>query len=642
MHTASDTRRTRWNRCLTYALSGSILLAAPSAASAAQARHTTAHNSRAVAFVSRTQPRALMSASKSAARDDRALVSDAKSLRRCIQAHPGRCAAARKSLQHAGALLAKAERHFSHLAGATGRSNSGAKAASAWQGVREAPKLTVSGQTLSWNKVDGVATYLLVRRVPGQAPQDSIVNGTSVTPPPVPGVTVHYNVRTTANWSAWSQEVAISYPKASEPVSAPETPKTPKTVESVKAPDTQSAPQLTVSGQKLSWNAISGISTYVLDTKAPGQADQYTEVTGTSVTPAAIAGETVHYSVRTAVEGSAWSTEAAISFPAAKESTPPKKEEAPVQSAPAGPFTMGVNAGTSTFELPYIQTVAAKTVRMDIGITSSVTEVESLVEFYAKQGIRLLLLAGFEDRVASPAETANVANWAAAVGPGGTFWKGKSMPANTAVTDIEFGNETSYTYQFSNNSSSAYAARAQEYALRFREAANQVKAVNPNVGLLAQGDSGGNGPAWVNNMFAAVPELAQLAAGFTVHPYGSNGMGRLEELISQTAANGASNVPVWITEWGLASDNGNCLSDNYGFNKCMTYAEAATQLTSSMASIRAKLGGRLAAFYLYHVRDQKASGTSTEREAYFGALQSNGATKGAYTTTVQSLIAANS
>jgi hypothetical protein len=45
--------------------------------------------------------------------------------------------------------------------------------------------------------------------------------------------------------------------------------------------------------------------------------------------------------------------------------------------------------------------------------------------------------------------------------------------------------------------------------------------------------------------------------------------------------------------------------------------------------------------YLYHVRDHAPSGASTGREEYFGALQSNDTPKGAYTTAVQTLIAAN-
>jgi hypothetical protein len=46
--------------------------------------------------------------------------------------------------------------------------------------------------------------------------------------------------------------------------------------------------------------------------------------------------------------------------------------------------------------------------------------------------------------------------------------------------------------------------------------------------------------------------------------------------------------------------------------------------------------------YLYETIDQASTGTATEREDYFGLLQLNGASKGAYTTEVESLLSTNS
>ncbi len=73
----------------------------------------------------------------------------------------------------------------------------------------------------------------------------------------------------------------------------------------------------------------------------------------------------------------------------------------------------------------------------------------------------------------------------------------------------------------------------------------------------------------------------------------------------------------------------------------MTYAEAAGTLESSISAMRAKYGSRLRDVYLFQARDQQSTGSSTEREGYCGALQSNQATKGAYTTAVQSLLSNN-
>lgn len=312
---------------------------------------------------------------------------------------------------------------------------------------------------------------------------------------------------------------------------------------------------------------------------------------------------------------------------------------------------MGVVAGSAlTFERPFIQQLGAHTARMEFEIGTPTSQMTPIIEAYARAGIRPLLLASFHGTLPSTAEAQNLASWAATFGPGGTLWQGKSFPAGTAVTDIEFGNETSFAYQYSDTSSasnwyalSSYAVRAQTYALRFEDAQVAIQTANSKVGLLAQADDGDSGSsAWVDNMFAAVPDLAGRVAGWTVHPYGPKWQTKIDELISSTAAHGASSaIPIYVTEWGLASDNGRCLSDNYGWNQCMTYGEAATTLSSTVSAMRARYGSRLAAFYLYQAHDQQASGASTDRESYFGALQSNEAPKGAYTTTVESLLAAN-
>jgi hypothetical protein len=73
----------------------------------------------------------------------------------------------------------------------------------------------------------------------------------------------------------------------------------------------------------------------------------------------------------------------------------------------------------------------------------------------------------------------------------------------------------------------------------------------------------------------------------------------------------------------------------------MSYQEAASTLTSSVAEIRKALAGRLRSFLLYQVRDQAASGASGGRESYFGALQQNLQPKGAYSAAVQAFLASS-
>jgi hypothetical protein len=397
--------------------------------------------------------------------------------------------------------------------------------------------------------------------------------------------------------------------------------------------DVLAAPTMSVSGTTVSWTPTSGVSSYVFVRKVPGQTAQYSIVNGTSITPPVVPGTTVTYGVRTNVTGSAWAQEVSITYPSTTTTSP-----TPI----SGTFKMGVAAGSAlSYELSFLKLLGAHTARLTYGIGTSASSMASVIDAYARAGIRPLLLATFYGRNATQAEAQNLGTWAATYGPGGSFWAGKTYPANTAVTDIEFGNETSYTYQFSDNSSSTYAARAQTYALRAKDAASAIAAANPSVGLLAQGDNAQQGTAWVTNMFHAVPDLGQRVAGWTIHPYGPNWATRIDSTINSAASMGSAAKPIWVTEWGLSTDNGRCLSDNYGYNKCMTYGEAATTLHTALAGMLSRYGTRLGAFFLYQAHDQYATGTSTGREAYFGGLQSNSAAKGAYTTEVKADLAAH-
>jgi hypothetical protein len=590
----------------------SMLAVAPGIASASPKAKAAAKGRAAVARLNH--------ASKVQRAADHRLVVEARALKRCQRRRAGACTAQRRAVQSAGVRLHRAQRRLNRVARRQARrARSGATVS--------APVITVSGQKLSWNAVSNVNKYVFVRKVPDQADQYSLVKGTSITPPAVPGKTVRYSVRADTSGSAWSQEVSITYPDV-EVSTAPAPAPTPSV-------DLLAAPALTVSGTSLAWNQVGTVTTYVLLRRVTGEADQYTVVAGTSTTPAAVAGKTARYSVRTAIDGSAWSSEVSITYPEAPATAP---APAPV----SGSFQMGLVGGTAhTYELSFLQAAGARTARIDFAIGTPATKLATDVEAYAKAGIRPVLLATFYGRVPTTVEAQNLATWAAAYGPGGTFWVGKSYPTSVMPTEIEFGNETSYSYQWADNSLSTYAARAQSYAQRAKDAAVAITAANENVGLLAIGDNAVNQSAWMTNMLKAVPNLADLVNGWTIHPYGPNWATRIDSTVNSAKTGGARDLPIWVTEWGLSSDNGRCLSDNYGFNKCMTYDEAASTLHSALAGMQSRYGSRLGAFFLYQAHDQYATGTQTGREAYFGATQSNGAAKGAYTAEIKSELAAN-
>ena len=194
-----------------------------------------------------------------------------------------------------------------------------------------------------------------------------------------------------------------------------------------------------------------------------------------------------------------------------------------------------------------------------------------------------MLLATFYGRVPSTTEAQNLARWAAAYGPGGTFWQGKSYPANMARRRSSSATRRATATSSPTTRWATYAARAQSYAQRAKDAAVAIRAANRNVGLLAIGDNAVNQSAWMTNMLKAVPNLADLVAGWTIHPYGPSWATRIDSTVNSAKAAGARDLPIWVTEWGLSTDNGRCLSDNYGFDKCMTLHEAASTLHSALA-----------------------------------------------------------
>jgi hypothetical protein len=70
----------------------------------------------------------------------------------------------------------------------------------------------------------------------------------------------------------------------------------------------------------------------------------------------------------------------------------------------------------------------------------------------------------------------------------------------------------------------------------------------------------------------------------------------------------------------------------------MSYEEAASMLKSVSGEIEQLLGSRLGDFILYQIRDQKPTGTTTDSEMYFGALQHELQSKGNYTAAVRTLL----
>ena len=547
-----------------------LTIGASAAGASSRHAHSTAHacSSEAIATAARTLPRPLSAASKRAKQADRVLVSRAKALKRCLsihRAHPKRCNATRHAVQRAGSRLASAEKGLARIARTTGKAASSPNKGS--DSSRIAPKLTVSGETLKWSQVAHIGTYVLSRKVPGQADQYTVVNGTSITPPPVPGVTVRYSVRTTASGSAWSSEQPITY--------AP--------VETV---DAQSAPAITVSGKTLNWNAIATVNTYVLATQVPGEAEQYSVVSGTSTTPPAVPGATVRYSVRTAVDGSAWSAEVSISYPAATLPPAPAPPP-PVTTEPSG-VIIGTNDALGWGPEVAHKILAAGLTSARVGGGPGINNVQRAREEGFTNNLDIIGNTPDDARLA----TVNTASWTQA-----TLAEVKEAVAN-GDTLVEVGNEM--YLKGGSPHGATNAAEPAKYAEMYMSLANAVDAAGIK-GVKLLFNSFGNyvrsdgawsevakGGGWIADALAAQPGLKARVDGFTGHPYGLAGEnqeddwgpGAMEVQHNQAVALGFVNTEYYVSEFGVEVEAGGVTGSNSPAQQAERVKAVYTELIS--------------------------------------------------------------
>lgn len=299
-------------------------------------------------------------------------------------------------------------------------------------------------------------------------------------------------------------------------------------------------------------------------------------------------------------------------------------------AAAATRFQIGV-AGNRHPDVGQTKSLGVSIVRLPAAADASPDSLEAPVAAFEAQGIRPVLLAEYGwDRDPTVPEARNVGTWARRFG--------------TRIAGIEWGNETFSRHARGPSSGGVYG-RTVAVALR------AVRAGNPRVPLLVQADDGNTGlEDAVRDMFAAAPGLKRRSAniGWTIHPYGTQWMARMDRLISQVTRFGgkvSARHPIWVTEFGLATDDGRTLHasgtpNNYGWNPAMSFGEAAQILRDTVEGMRARYGSRLRTFMYFQREDQAMPGASTEREGYFGLLRKGGGDKGPLTAEFRRLATA--
>lgn len=291
---------------------------------------------------------------------------------------------------------------------------------------------------------------------------------------------------------------------------------------------------------------------------------------------------------------------------------PPPVDPPPVDPPPVSTgFKFGLVCRVDTADIAHAKNLGAKVVRVEWNYNRVGSDLDELVNGHAANGVKVQPLAGFNSGL--PSSAGKIREWALRHGPQGTG----------RITHIEWGNETSYQYQHGG----ACQEWAHTYATCAKLAAESL--VGTGVGLLVQADDA-SGWKWTKFLAEQVPDLGKhpSVVGIVLHPYGPGGHEKLANTINDWKANGWPDLPIYCTEWGIATNNGGTMNpDNYGFTRALSYQQAADLLKSEMAFYRANK--RVTELLYYMSVDGNAS--SNDREACFGLLTSNGGDKGPLT-----------
>jgi hypothetical protein len=219
-------------------------------------------------------------------------------------------------------------------------------------------------------------------------------------------------------------------------------------------------------------------------------------------------------------------------------------------------------------------------------------------------------------------------------GPGGDFWREHPELPQVAPTHFEIYNET-YLEVFTNND-----VNPGRYARLVKAAAIAGRAANPNAKFLIQADTfytyaPGDYRQYIDDMYAAVPDLNKYFDGAAVHPYSSGlspahytaggntrwQFGRLAEIRERLAAHGGTDKPLWLTEIGWST----CPADD----DCVSEDRHADYVRTMFELLRGKYSDYVAGVFLYHMHDWGPR-VADDKEYWFGLTRPDGSKKPAW------------
>lgn len=277
---------------------------------------------------------------------------------------------------------------------------------------------------------------------------------------------------------------------------------------------------------------------------------------------------------------------------------------------------IGLHTGARDIDYRATKSLRPRLVRVGgLSADMSRAQIDTIAKEYAKTNTRIIALVDFNGAAPAEAVSRNIGSWA-------------NVPG---VEAIEFGNEP-----WLQNEAWDYA----QYARSFKTAQQAVNAVNPNMTLIAVGDSANRSHRPGLRVMQALKAVGVKPKAIQIHPYGPNYINRLQDARRDIAEVGwANQVDIWVTEVGLSTDNGRTVrqggaANNYGWNTSMSYSEASQVITKITSDLQLQGIKRI---ILYMGTDYRNPGTSDEREYFFGLTKADGSDKGELSATARRL-----
>lgn len=357
-------------------------------------------------------------------------------------------------------------------------------------------------------------------------------------------------------------------------------------------------------------------------------------VTATAYSPAG--GESTATSVISVGSQAVDAKAIAAAVPVATKPSPPTEEAAPPVTAnednsvpslatAASNLVIGIDGGYfewSEEEVEMRAQLGAAVTRHEWDINAPVNAQDHLVYVAAaKVHTRIHALLGANELGSASHYKEWVIAFIKRYGKGGSFWAEhpELNEAKYAIQTFELGNEPYYG-----------GMTATQYAQTVRPTLEAVHAQNLPAKLILPSVIHGSDTSWMDTLYQNIPNLNEYFYAFADHPYWyghspstpGNGspLERLATLRKRMNEQGASNKPIFITEYGESTaDCG---------EECVSEAEQAAHIATLLGGVLShpEWGVEMISFFQLH----DWATESTEREEQFGILRQNGTPKPAY------------